>query len=164
MTLTPAEEFWGTLQGHGMTFASGVPCSYLSALLHVAQTNPRIRYVPAVREDVALGVASAASLVGPPGVVIMQNSGLGNVTNGLTSFNLLYRIPVLLVISWRGQNGKDAPEHFIMGRKLLPLLDLLEVPYDVLAADGVGATTERAIAALSRGWPAAVIVPQGVMQ
>ena len=51
--------------------------------------------------------------------MIMQNSGIGNVVNPLASFSLMYKIPVLLVVGWRGYGGppNDAPEHWIMGAK-----------------------------------------------
>ena len=34
--------------------------------------------------------------------------------NALASLHLLYRIPCLLVVTWRGFEGKDAPEHLII--------------------------------------------------
>jgi sulfopyruvate decarboxylase subunit alpha len=159
-----AQDFWAALRARGMTFASGVPCSYLRSLVAAAEADPEVRYVPAVREDVALGVASAASLAGPPGVALMQNSGLGNVVNALTSFNLIYRIPVLMVISWRGEQGRDAPEHLVMGAKMLPMLDLLEIPYQVLTTGPVEPVVERAVEAMEAGTPAAIVVPGGFME
>jgi len=91
----------------------------------------RIRYVPAVREDAALGVASAAHFAGMRGAILLQNSGLGNIINPLTSFSLLYKIPVLLIIGWRGYQDNDAPEHLVMGRKTTAFLDTLEIPYEI---------------------------------
>ncbi len=58
----------------------------------------------------------------------MQNSGLGVSVNALGSLHQLYRMPVLLLVTWRGYEGKDAPEHLVMGRILPDLLDLLEDP------------------------------------
>ena len=84
----------------------------------------------AVREDVALGIVSAAYFKNEVGAVIMQNSGIGNIVNPLTSFNLMYKIPALIIVGWRGYSN-DAPEHEIMGRKTLEFFDLLGMPYKV---------------------------------
>lgn len=161
--MTAAAHLWDALCDGGMTFASGVPCSYLAPLLRAAEADPRVRYVPAPREDVAVGVASAASLAGAPGVALLQNSGLGNVVNTLTSFNLIYRIPVLLIVSWRGRDGGDAPEHRIMGQTTGRLLDLLQVPWQVLGRDTVEEHLARAREHMARGVPAALVIPDGVV-
>ena len=80
----------------------------------------------------------------------MQNSGIGNVVNPLTSFNLLYKVPALLVVSWRGIGGEpnDAPEHWIMGAKAAEMLDLLGVAYEVLDGGGAETKLERLLAAI----------------
>ena len=157
-----AERFWATLKSRQATFFSGVPCSILTAALEEAERDPEIVYIPAVREDAALGVASSAYLSGRLGGILIQNSGLGNIVNALTSFNLLYQVPVLLGITWRGYQGKDAPEHRIMGQKMLELLELLEIPaFVVSAADGERAI-HGAIDAMERSrMPSALILPPG---
>ena len=110
--------FWSVLRKQGINFFSGVPCSIFKPVLNNIPDD--IIYVNAPREDIALGMASGACLGGTKSAILIQNSGLGNIINGLTSFNLIYEIPVLLVITWRGYKGKDAPEHLIMG-KLTPV-------------------------------------------
>ena len=61
----------------------------------------------------------------------MQNSGLGVSLNALGSLHILYELPVLLLVTWRGFEGRDAPEHLVMGAALPGLLDLLGIPYRV---------------------------------
>jgi sulfopyruvate decarboxylase TPP-binding subunit len=118
-----------------------------------------------VREDVALGIASAAHLAGRRGGILLQNSGLGNVVNPLTSFNLIYRIPVLMVVSWRGYGGKDAPEHLIMGEKTPDLLHTLGVPHTVLEAETLEENLQWAVATLEQQQvPVAVILRQGIVE
>ena len=68
----------------------------------------------------------------------MQNSGLGNTVNPITSLTdeCLYNIPMLLLIGWRGEPGKhDEPQHLKMGKLTLPLLELLGIKYSLLAND-----------------------------
>lgn len=131
--MVSAVDLWRYLKLKGYTYFSGVPCSILKEMLAIAEHDRYIQYVPAVRENVALGIASGAYLAGRKSGILMQNSGLGNIVNALTSFNLIYKIPVLMFISWRGCNGKDAPEHIIMGEAMLSLLKELRIPYKVLS-------------------------------
>jgi sulfopyruvate decarboxylase subunit alpha len=159
-----AAEFWTILKSHQVTFFAGVPCSLLEGVINAGMADPAVTYLPAVREDAALGIASAAHLSGRRGGILMQNSGLGNVVNPLTSFNLIYRIPVLMVVSWRGYGGKDAPEHLIMGEKTPDLLQTLSVPHAVLEADTLEENLQWAISVMEQQLvPVAVILRQGIV-
>lgn len=128
-------KFWEALKGRGLTFFSGVPCSLLKNVIAYAEKDPAITYLPAPREDTAIGIASGAYFCGRTGGILIQNSGLGNITNPLTSFNLIYHVPVFMVITWRGYGGKDAPEHLIMGGKTTSLLDELGIPFKIIEDD-----------------------------
>src|ERR687895_693321 len=130
-----AHELWDLLKIHELTFFSGVPCSLLESVINVGLADPAVTYIPAVREDVALGIASAAHLSGRRGGILLQNSGLGNVVNPLTSFNLIYRIPVLMVVSWRGYGGQNRPQQLIIGGKQPELLQTLCIPHAGLETD-----------------------------
>lgn len=151
------------LKKKGYGFYSGVPCSILKDLLREISAAPGIRYVPAVRENAALGAASGACLAGERSVILMQNSGLGNIVNALTSFNLIYKIPVLMFITWRGLEGRDAPEHIIMGEKMTTLLEDLGIPYRILTkeyrrdVDWASETME------DRSAPVALIIKDGLL-
>jgi sulfopyruvate decarboxylase TPP-binding subunit len=65
----------------------------------------------------------------------MQNSGLGQCLNALTSLNLIYGLPCLLVVTWRGFEGKDAPEHIVMGETCDRLLDTIGIVHHTLSGD-----------------------------
>jgi sulfopyruvate decarboxylase alpha subunit len=159
-----AEEFWGILKQEGVTFFSGVPCSLLEGIIHAALADPELTYIPAVREDVALGVASAAHVAGRRGGILLQNSGLGNVVNPLTSFNLIYHIPVLMLVSWRGYGGQDAPEHLIMGAKTPHLLQTLEIPHVILEAEKLEDHLRWAVSTMTQQeTPVAVILRQAIL-
>ena len=162
-----AEAFWDVLKARDLTFFAGVPDSTFQEAYNVMVRDPEIRYVPAVREDVALGVASAAYFAGRLGGVMMQNSGIGNIVNPLTSFSLMYKIPVLLIVGWRGYGGppNDAPEHWIMGAKTSEILDLLGVPYEVLEPDNLVSALDRLLTAIQeQSVPGALLVRPGVFE
>ena len=162
-----AQAFWDVLKGRGLTFFAGVPDSTFQAAYNLMVRDPEIRYIPAVREDVALGLASAAYFSGRLGGVVMQNSGIGNIVNPLTSFSLMYQIPVLLMVGWRGYGGppNDAPEHWIMGVKTPGLFDFLGVPYEILEPDNLESALDRLLGTMEeRSVPGALLVRAGVIQ
>ncbi len=162
-TVDPAA-LWAALADRGFTLFSGVADSTLAPLYGEAMEQARVRYVPAPREDAALGVASAAYFGGSRGGVLLQNSGLGNLVNPLTSFSLMYKIPVLLIIGWRGYEGRDAPEHLIMGAKTVDLLDLLGVPHATLETEGAWGPLDSLIRKMDEERaPAALLVRPGVL-
>jgi sulfopyruvate decarboxylase alpha subunit len=138
----PAERFVDRLLAAGFDFFTGVPCSLVKTLL--AELERRRLYLGETREDAALGVAAGAYLAGRTPVVIMQNSGLGVSLNALGSLHLLYRIPCLLLVTWRGFEGKDAPEHLVMGDVLPRLLDLFSIPHRAPDVDGIDADLDWA--------------------
>ena len=119
----------GALQALGYDFFTGVPCSLVSGLIAALEADPNTAYYAETREDAAIGLACGAFMAGKRPVVIMQNSGLGVCINALTSLALLYKTPALLLITWRGYQGNDAPEHLIMGEVCGRLLDTIGVPY-----------------------------------
>ncbi len=162
-----AQTFWGVLKVRGLNFFSGVPDSTFGNAYNFMVNDPEVRYVPAVREDAALGVASAAYFSGRLGGVMMQNSGIGNIVNTLTSFSLMYKIPALLVVGWRGYGGppNDAPEHWIMGVKTPQIFDLLEMPYEVLEPDNLESILDRLLASIGKqSVPGALLVRAGMIE
>lgn len=126
--------FAALLETQGYDFFTGVPCSMISGLIATLETHPRLPYVPAVREDVAVGLAAGAWLAGRQPMILMQNSGLGTSLNALVSLSLMYRLPALLLVTWRGHAGRDAPEHLLMGEISPGLLDMIRIPHRVLSA------------------------------
>jgi phosphonopyruvate decarboxylase len=158
------------LDEHGYDFFTGVPCSLVEALLAELEARHAVRgarspYVPSVREDIAVGLAAGAWLGGRTPAVVMQNSGLGTSLNALVSLSLLYRLPALLLVTWRGHGGADAPEHILMGEISPALLDLIRIPHRVLTAAGAAADLDWARTESSRlSQPVALLVPPGLLE
>jgi len=115
---------------------TGVPCSFLKELIvHIERTDSA--YYVATSEGEAMGIAGGLALAGKLPVVMMQNDGYGNAINPLSSLQLLYVLPALLLITWRAEPGgkRDAVQHHIMGRTLLDLLGIFDIPYQLLDDD-----------------------------
>lgn len=156
-------DFLKLLLDDGFDFFTGVPCSLVKSL--IATLEERGGYIPETREDAAVGLAAGAYMAGKLPVVIMQNSGLGVSLNALTSLSLTYHFPCLLLITWRGYQGKDAPEHLIMGEISPTLLETLHIPHRVLSADAVDEAIAWAAGAMKQtSKPVALLLPPGVMQ
>ncbi|WCM91417.1 phosphonopyruvate decarboxylase [Acidovorax sp. NCPPB 2350] len=114
----------------GFNFYVSVPCSYLTPLLNGVLSDAKVDHVMASSEGEAVGIAAGAYLGGRLPVVMMQNSGLGNAVNPLTSLNHIFKIPSLLICSWRGSPGvPDEPQHRLMGEITHRLLDTLQIPH-----------------------------------
>ncbi len=122
-----SDEFVNALRDAGFDFFTGVPDTILGGMIDVL-SQERL-YVPSVREDEAVAMAAGAFLGGKVPAVLMQNSGLGNALNVLMSLHLIYRMPCLLIISWRGFEGKDAPEHLVMGQTMPQLMEMIRIAH-----------------------------------
>lgn len=163
----PADAVAQTLLDAGVGPFYGVPCSFLGPLISVLQEQHPGQYWAAGNEGEAVSLAAGARLAGRRPVVILQNSGLGNTVNPLTSLCHTLRIPVLLLVTWRGRPGQpDEPQHQLMGRITPELLDAMEIRWELLPADltELAAALERAGAHMSEtGLPFAFIVPKGAL-
>lgn len=134
------KSFYDQLTANGVSFFTGVPDSLLKNICAYITDNSDIRHhIIAANEGAAVGIAAGHHLAtGDIPLVYMQNSGLGNTVNPLLSLadELVYSIPMLLLIGWRGEPGiKDEPQHKKQGLVTLELLDAMQIPYIVLSAD-----------------------------
>ena len=123
-----ADEFIEPAAARGYDFYTGVPCSFLTPFINRAITSDLTKYVGAASEGEAVAIAAGAWLAGRKTVVMCQNSGLGNCVNPITSLNFPFRIPTLLITTWRGQPGvADEPQHELMSQITQSLMELLRV-------------------------------------
>jgi phosphonopyruvate decarboxylase len=128
--LITADSFVGAARARGFDLYAGVPCSYLTPLINHVSGGEGLDYVAAANEGDAVAVAAGAVLGGRRAVAMFQNSGLGNAVSPLTSLTWTFRVPVLLVVTWRGEPGEaDEPQHELMGAITPRQLELMEIPW-----------------------------------
>ena len=126
------KKFTDILAHNGFAPFTGVPCSVFKHLLNYIEAADHLAYYPAASEGEALGLAGGFALAGKNPVVMMQVDGYGNAVNPLSSLQLLYKLPCLLLISWRAQPGvKDAHQHKLMGASIEELLSLFRIPHAI---------------------------------
>jgi len=160
-----AAEFIKPAQDFGFNTWTGVPCSFLTPLINSIIDCPDLMYISSANEGDAVATATGAALGGQKSVAMMQNSGLGNAISPLSSLNWVFRIPILLLITLRGEPGlTDEPQHELMGQITGRLLDDLQIPWDWFpqAADSVeGALTVANWQMEKTGRPYAFILRKG---
>ena len=135
-----ASEFIQPAKAFGFKTWAGVPCSFLTPFINSIIDDSEMTYVSSANEGDAIATASGAALAGERAVAMMQNSGLGNAVSPLSSLNWVFRIPVLLIITLRGEPGlQDEPQHELMGQITGRILDELQIPWDWFPreADGI---------------------------
>lgn len=164
-SLLTAEAFIAEAARHGFDFYSGVPCSFLTPLINGVLDSSRVDYVGAASEGEAVAIAAGAWLAGRNTIVMCQNSGLGNAVNPLTSLNAPFRIPTLLITTWRGQPGiPDEPQHTVMGRITQKLLSVIELEHEPFpkSAEALSAALRRATERMTQtDLPFAFVMEQG---
>jgi len=127
--MNPSHSIYRGLKRAGIDFATSVPCVNLQELLDLVGNDPKIIHVPVTREEEGVGLCAGAWMAGRRPALLMQNSGLGNCINALTSLDILYGIPLLMIISHRGGRGEPMVGQVPMGRLTVPLLDAIQIPH-----------------------------------
>ena len=147
--MASAGHFVSEAARRGVALWTGVPCSFLKPFINHVITNPTVRYVAAANEGDAVAVAAGAHLGGTTGVVMFQNSGLGNAVNPLTSLAATHRIPMLLIVTLRAdpEGRPDEPQHALMGSITAPMLEVLGIPWEHFPED-----ESQTVAALDRAF------------
>jgi len=154
----------------GVTFFCGVPDSQLKPFCDKLNCGD-YNHITAHNEGGAVALAAGYHIAtGKVGCVYMQNSGLGNAVNPITSLmsGEVYGIPALYVIGWRGEPGvKDEPQHVHQGRITLPLLEVLDLKSFVFGKNTSESEFKsfmnQALALFAEGKGAAIVVEKGAL-
>ena len=158
----PAGMFIEQARARGFRLYTGVPCSYLQHLVDRARASSCVRYVGACNEGDGVALAAGAHLGGTRAIVLLQNSGLGNVVNPLTSLHQVFELPLFMIVTLRGEPGgpPDEPQHAVMGPLTCRLLEVLGVTWEWFPreASQVEGVLDRALAAYEAGRPHALVM------
>ena len=127
-----AQEALAGLKEAGIDFVSGLPDGWQRNLHELIEAEKSIRYVPVCNEGVGFSLCAGAWLGGRKTALIMENSGLRVASEYIARISLGCGIPVLLMLSYRGDLGDT--EHWAIPHRIVaePLLEALRVPYLVI--------------------------------
>ncbi|NVH77342.1 phosphonopyruvate decarboxylase [Paraburkholderia sp. JPY432] len=163
-----AAQFVEAARERGFDWYAGVPCSYLTPFINYVLQDESLHYVSAANEGDAVALIAGVTLGaknGRRGITMMQNSGLGNAVSPLTSLTWTFRLPQLLIVTWRGQPGvADEPQHALMGPITPAILDTMEIPWETFPTEAaaIGPALDRAIAHMdATGRPYALVMQKG---
>lgn len=168
-----AKVFLSGMHSLGADRYFGVPDSQLKALCDLLYTEYGVgkEHIVAANEGGAVALAAGHYLAtGRPALVYMQNSGVGNAVNPITSLidNAVYGIPCVFVTGWRGEPGsKDEPQHVFMGEATLPMLELLGISFFIISEDTSGdefaGFLKQASANTMQGRSSAFVIRKGAL-
>lgn len=124
-----------------ISFLTVLPESWLFEVHRRVSSDPFFTVVSVANESDGVGICAGAWLGGKKSAILMENSGLRVACESLAR---LQGIPVLLLMSYRGDWG-DAPWWAAsMGATTEPLLTALRIPYRVVRRE------EEIVPALAR--------------
>jgi phosphonopyruvate decarboxylase len=164
-----ARHFVEAARKRGFEWYAGVPCSYLTPFINYVLQDPSLQYVSMANEGDAVALIAGVALAGGGrrGVAMMQNSGLGNAVSPLTSLTWTFRLPQLLIVTWRAQPGvPDEPQHALMGPITPKMLETMEIPWELFPSeiDAIGPALDRATAYMDEtGRPYALVMQKGTV-
>src|SRR5437764_10757265 len=116
------------LKDCGVRLISALPETWLVHLIRMADDDPDMILVRIAKEEEAVGISAGAHLAGVNSALLMQNHGFLAAINPIVSLALLYKIPLLMLISYRGHMGEKDPWQTQGGMVTEPLLRTLGIP------------------------------------
>ena len=123
---------YDALKACGIRLVSALPETWLVHLIRMAEDDPDMTLVRLAKEEEGVGISAGAHLAGVRSAMLMQNHGFLASINGIVSCAQLYRIPLLMVISHRGEFGERDPWQTEGGAVTEDLLRALRIPYSLL--------------------------------
>src|ERR1700704_2673336 len=132
VSLENSKLIYRALKSNGIRLLSALPETWLVHLIQIAEDDPQMTLVRLAREEEGVGLSAGAHFAGVKSAMLMQNHGFLAAINGIVSFAQLYKIPLLMLISYRGAFGERDPWQTQGGGATEPLLRALGIPYSFL--------------------------------
>lgn len=120
---------YSALKQSGIRIMSALPETWLVHLIRMADEDPEMILVRLAKEEEGVGISAGAHFAGVKSAMLMQNHGFLAAINGIVSFAHLYKIPLLMLISYRGTFGERDPWQTQGGNATEPVLRALGIPY-----------------------------------
>ena len=132
VSATNSKIIYSALKQCGIRLVSALPETWLVHLIRLADEDPAMTLVRLAKEEEGVGISAGAHFAGVKSAMLMQNHGFLAAINGIVSFAHLYKIPLLMLISYRGTFGERDPWQTQGGNVTEPLLRALCIPYSFL--------------------------------
>jgi len=109
-------------------FITTVPCKQLAGVIEKIENCKDIHHVPSNKEDEGMGLCAGAFMGGKRSAIIMQNTAIGVTINTLATLIQFYRMPLPMLISYRGEMGEPVACQVEMAVHTKALLAQLNIP------------------------------------
>jgi sulfopyruvate decarboxylase subunit alpha len=136
VSTTNSRAIYDALKDGGIRLLSALPETWLVHLIRMAEEDPEMTLVRLAKEEEGVGISAGAHLAGMKSAMLMQNHGFLASINGIVSCAQLYRIPLLMLISYRGEFGERDPWQTEGGGCTEDLLRALRIPFAYLDSPG----------------------------
>src|SRR5436305_4108330 len=119
---------YDALKACNVKIMSALPETWLVHLIRMADDDPEMILVRLSKEEEGIGISAGAHLAGVGSALLMQNHGFLAAINPIVSLAMLYKIPLLMLISYRGHMGEKDPWQTQGGLATEPILRALNIP------------------------------------
>jgi sulfopyruvate decarboxylase subunit alpha len=156
---------YDALKACDIRLMSALPETWLVHLIQMAERDPEMVLVRLAKEEEGVGISAGAHFAGVKSAMLMQNHGYLAAINGIVSCAHLYKIPLLMLISYRGSFGERDPWQTQGGNVTEPLLRAISIPYSFLDAPQVVAKRVRQAQTLAESslQPVALLLTRDLM-
>jgi len=137
VSLAASKVIFEALKECDVRLISALPETWLVHLIRMADDDPQVTLVRLAKEEEGVGLSAGAHLAGVKSAMLMQNHGFLASINGIVSFAHLYKIPLLMLISYRGTFGERDPWQTQGGNVTESILRSMAIPYSILDEPGV---------------------------
>jgi sulfopyruvate decarboxylase subunit alpha len=165
VSTSSSQLIYDSLKAAGVRVMSALPETWLVHLIRMAEDDPEMTLVRLAKEEEGVGISAGAHLAGVKSAMLMQNHGFLASVNGIVSCAQLYRIPLLMMISHRGEFGERDPWQTEGGGVTEHVLQALRIPFDRLdSKDHVARRIAKAqTLSLSASRPVALLMCRDLM-
>lgn len=132
---------YSSLKECNIRLLSVLPETWLVHLIGLAEQDNEMALIRLAKEEEGIGISAGAHFAGIKSAMLLQNHGFLASINGIVSFAHLYKIPLLMLISYRGSMGERDPWQTQGGNVTERLLQTLSIPYSFL--DGAETVRRR---------------------
>src|SRR5437763_1809445 len=132
VSVANSQVVYDAIKGVGVRMVSARPATWLGHLLRMADEDPEMTLVRLAKEEEGVGVSAGAHFAGVKSAMLMQNHGFLQAINGIVGVSLLYKIPLLMLITDRGGFGEKDPWQTEGGKHTRPVLDALHIAHEDL--------------------------------
>ena len=136
VSINNSRVIYDALRACDVRVMSALPETWLVHLIRMADEDPDVHLVRLAKEEEAVGISAGAHFAGVKSALLMQNHGFLASINGIVSYAHLYKIPLLMLVSNRGEFGERDPWQTQGGKATEPVLRALGIPYKFLRDPG----------------------------